>query len=84
MLLKTEGAIKNGLQRHKQHIAIIGDKTQDEDKQNTTQKTRRIRNTDTTKNVGRTRVIGKGNQFLFLIRHLLCYSKSSKLKVLLV
>jgi hypothetical protein len=51
---------------------------------NTTQKTRRIRNTDTTKNVGRTRVIGKGNQFLFLNRHPLCYSKSSKLKVLLV
>jgi uncharacterized protein YgiB involved in biofilm formation len=45
MFEKTEGAIKNG-QSYWVH------KTQDEDKQNTTPKTNKMSNTDTTKSRG--------------------------------
>jgi hypothetical protein len=58
----NEGAIKNGFSRD---IGNIGNKKQIEDhKQNTTQKTNKMGNTDLTKTPGGTHVFVKGNQLL--------------------
>ena len=40
----------------------------------TTQKTKKMSNSDNTKNSGWTQVVVKGKQFLILIRHTQCYS----------
>jgi len=48
-------------------------------KQNRTQKTQKMSNTDPTKNQGWTQTPAKGKQFLSLLRHPLCYSYSQYL-----
>jgi hypothetical protein len=52
----------------------------------TTQKTKKMSNTDPTKNQGGTQVLAKGRQFLLLIRYPPCcsYVQSSPVKVVAV
>jgi len=53
-------------------LATLG--TQDRRKKNTTQKIKKMINTDSTENPGWTQAAAKGNQFLPLINHPPCYS----------
>jgi len=69
MLENTKGAIKLDIE-HTRHRTKIN-KTK-----NTTQKTKKMNNTDSIKNWGLTQVLEMGKQFLILIRHPLCYSYS--------
>ena len=59
--------------------ATLGTRHRYEDQQNknTTQKTKKITNTDPTKNRRWTQKLEKGKQFLFLIRQSPCYSQSN-------
>ena len=69
-LEKNEGTIKNWQSRHWWHWPHKTNKTQ---KHNTTQKIKKISNTDPTKTRGWTQVLAKDKQFLSLIRHQPCY-----------
>jgi hypothetical protein len=69
-IMEVEGSIKNGLSRD---IGNIGHKTEDEDRQKTTttQKIKKMSNTDTTRksevNPGPRLFLGRGMNFLLLI-----------------
>ena len=64
----TEGAIKNWQYRDTGNIGHTTHRTNTK-KKYTTQKTKKMTNTDPTKNRGWTQVLVKGKQFLPLIRH---------------
>ena len=76
MLGKTEGAIKNAKSRDTGNIGYTRHRTKTNKANNTTQKRKKMRNTDTTKYRGLTQVLMKGKQFMPLIRRPACYSYS--------
>jgi len=68
-LEKNKGAFKNGQSRDTGNIEHIRHRTKINKANNTTQKTKKMSNTDTIKNGGWSQVLTKGRQFLHLIRH---------------
>jgi hypothetical protein len=75
-LEKTEGVIKNGKSRDTGNIGYTRHRTKTNKTNNTTQKRKKMRNTDTTKYRGLTQVLMKGRQFMPRIRRPACYSYS--------
>ena len=64
MLEKTEGAFKNGQSRETVNTRHIGHRTKTNKAKNTTQKTKKMSNTDPSKKPGRTQLPTKGKQLL--------------------
>ena len=78
-LEKTEGVMKNGKFRDTGNIGYTRHRRKTNKTNNTTQKRKMMRNTDTTKYRGLTQVLMKGKQFMPRIRHTcpVCYPYSS-------
>ena len=64
----------NWRQRRTEHRFYVEITTRNSARNRTTQNTKKMSNTDPTKNGGLTQVLAKGKQFLLRIRHLPCYT----------